>query len=176
MKHPARNLARYCDGQLPETEAQAVRNHLASCEMCARACDQNRFAGSLLRQLPLRNAPDTIAASLDSHHRAAIRPRQRRVVPAWQVAAAAVALLAVAIAPLYFGAPSQSDGPWTIMRSEDAANSVVRKAVGDTVEAAGASPTRILVGNIGTVDVEPGSRVTLGEASSSTYQLSLERV
>jgi predicted anti-sigma-YlaC factor YlaD len=174
MRHPSRDLARYCDGQLPEAEAAAIADHLATCETCRRAHDQILFAASLLRQLPLQKAPHSIATLLDRGSTAAIRPRQRGAMPGWPLAVAALLLLSLGVAALYLRVASRSEGPWVIV-SDGGAGTVLRKAAGDTVDTTQNAATRILVGTIGTVDVEPGSRVILGQASATTYQLSLER-
>jgi hypothetical protein len=180
MRHPSRDLFGYCDGALPEPEARAIEQHLASCERCRRERDEILFAASLLHHVNVVRAPDTvwpaIAAELDAPALALRRSSAGpllRVVSTWPLAAAASLVLLFGAA--FYWHVSSPAGPWEVISSGQASRTVTRKAAGDAVETTGPATARIVVGTIGTVDVAPDSRVTLGEASPSTYRLALER-
>ena len=60
--------------------------------------------------------------------------------------------------------------PWEVAHTTGGAR---RMAAGEWVETADGSKARIIVGTLGTVDVEPGTRVQLGNVRDSEYRLAL---
>jgi hypothetical protein len=73
----------------------------------------------------------------------------------------------------YWVTRAKAPQPWEVTRSGD--GSMRRMAVGEWVETGGRSQARILVGQLGTVDVAPETRVRLGQVSQSEYRLMLAR-
>jgi hypothetical protein len=170
-RHPSRRLAAYCDGQLPVPEAHAIEAHIAACERCRRQCDEIRFAASLLRQLTVASAPPSVWHAIDGRLRTPATPR--RFAHGWQLAAAACVALVVAVG-LHWQLRS-AGAVWQVAVQEPGQSETVRKAAGEWVETTAASRAQIVVGTIGTVDVEPNARVRLGAVTGSQYRLALER-
>lgn len=171
-RHPSKRLAAYCDGQLPAAEARALEAHLADCARCRAACDEIRFAASLVRQLPLVSAPisvwNGIAAQLDRSPSASVG-RRSILRPAF----ACLAVAAAAGLAAYLTAwPSAR--PWVVAQLDEG-GVTQRMAPGEWVETDATSRARITVGAIGIVDVEPGTRVRLGAQSPGEHRLTLAR-
>jgi hypothetical protein len=175
-RHPSDRLAAYCDGQLPALEARAIESHLATCGRCRRECDDVRFAAAALRELALSSPPQSVWNALDRQLREARVPV--RAVPRWRVSVAAAASLALLVATgaLYRLVNRAPDGPWQVATEQAGRSEAARPhGPGDWVETTPASRARILVGSIGTVEVEPNARVQLGAVTPSQYRLSVER-
>ena len=170
-RHPSHRLAAYCDGQLPAAETQAIDAHLAGCERCRRQCDEIRFAASVLRQLAVTSPPASVWHALDGRLRAPAAPPRRAI--GWQVALAASAVLAIAGAVYWQQRPAGAS--WRVALTQPGQSETIQKRAGEWIETTSASRARIVVGAIGTVDVEPNARVQLGEVTTSQYRLALER-
>jgi hypothetical protein len=168
--HPTRRLAAYCDGQLTDAEARAIEKHVAGCDRCRRQCDEIRFAASLLQQLTVASPPPSVWNALDSRLRAPAAPPRRLLN--WQIAVAAGIVLLIASGVYWQRRPT---GAWQIALTQPGQSGTMRKSAGEWVETTAASRARIVVGTIGTVDVEPNARVQLGEVTTSRYRLALER-
>jgi hypothetical protein len=166
-RHVSGQLARYCDGQLGPADTRAVETHLAACARCRAERNEILFAARLICQLDVVRVPppvwDGIAHHLDT----------KPVAPAWNwqpLAAAAAVLLVVAGGAWFFQSRS---GPWAVERLANGASTERRMDIGDWIDTADGSRARITVGSIGTVEVERGSRVQLGETVADRYRLSL---
>jgi hypothetical protein len=169
-RHVSRQLARYCDGQLGAAEARLVDAHLASCARCRMEREEIRFAAGLIRQLTVAAAPDAIWAGIARQLDTGPTRRSWELRPAL-VWAAAVALVAV-VGVWVLRAPER---PWDVATLTQGATSTSRMAAGEWVETADDSRARIVVGSIGTVDVDPGTRVRLGAVLPEEYRLALAR-
>jgi predicted anti-sigma-YlaC factor YlaD len=169
-RHVDNSLARYCDGELSPADRSRVEAHLATCARCRTALEDVRFSARLVRQLGVVPAPPSVWNGIE-----AALPMPERGRPAaygirWAVAC--VAMLALAGAT-YWVTRAKAPQPWEVTRSGD--GSMRRMAVGEWVETGGRSQARILVGQLGTVDVAPETRVRLGQVSQSEYRLMLAR-
>jgi hypothetical protein len=178
-RHVSGQLARYCDGEVDPAEAQAIDAHLATCRRCRAECDEIRFAASLLRRLEPVAAPRSIwprlADGMDAMReggRTAARGGGQRWTGWLAGAAAAALLLAAATATWVARAPAR---PWDVARVRADAARTDRLAAGTWVDTDDGSRARITVGTIGTVDVEPASRVRLGAVRPQEYRLELAR-
>jgi hypothetical protein len=173
-RHVSRQLARYCDGQLPAGEARAVEAHLATCPRCQTECDEIRFAAGVMRQLKRVTAPASIWSGITAQLDARPEGPAGRVAPFWisprPIFGVAVLLLAIGIG-VYWSARPSSARPWEVARLNDGVRTNL--AAGDWVETDAGSRARITVGAIGTVDVEPGTRVRLGALLPDEYRLAL---
>ena len=173
FRHVSRQLARYCDKQLDAGEARRVELHLAACERCRRERDEIRFAADAVRRLALVSAPAStwrdITAMLDAPS------HQRTWLPMSRLgrAAAMVSMLVVA-ATAYWLSDQAASRPWQVARL-DRAGMPTRLAEGEWVETDPSSRARITVGEIGTVDVEPATRVQLGAVRGDEYRMALAR-
>ena len=128
------------------------------------------FAADLIRRgLPLVEAPDAIWRSIE---RAAAAPRPAaapRIAPRWAFALAA--LLIIAVLPLVWRDVSRID-PWDVVRLDARGG---RLDVGDWVETTGSSRAAVRIGEIGTVELEPNTRVTILTARPGEHRLALAR-
>src|SRR5688572_8578871 len=167
-RHVTSSLTRYCDGELPADEAQRVEAHLASCAQCRATLDEIRFSATLVRQLSTVSAPEFLwtgieAARLEPYHRFGMQG-----APRWAFAC----LLVLVAAGAWWWSRSPAPTPWEV---SDADGGTRQMATGEWVHTDDDSNARITVGQLGTVDVAPGTRVQLGEVRGSEYRLALAR-
>ncbi len=114
-------LSEYLDGELPAVERHTLEEHLAGCEACRATLDQLRAvvsrAGSLEDRLPAGDLWPGIAQRIGAAGQEARAPAARRwgrlrltlTVP--QLAAAAVALMAVSAGSVWFVSSRQAATP-----------------------------------------------------------------
>jgi hypothetical protein len=169
-RHVSRTLARYCDGQLSAAEARAVEAHLASCARCRAERDEIQFAAGLLRQLKVVSPPDAVWANIAQGFPDAQPQRRWRPSPALAWAALVVLVIGGAVWTW-----RSSSRPWEVAQLGQDAAITRTMAAGEWVETDDGSRARITVGSIGTVDVEPGTRVRLGNVLPEEYRLALAR-
>jgi predicted anti-sigma-YlaC factor YlaD len=166
-RHIKNSLTRYCDGELDAGEKQRVDAHLASCAPCRAALDEIQFSVRLVRQLSTVSAPSSVWNGIES---ALTEPRRKyhgQLAMRW--AFACVLVLAVAGGG-YWWTREATPRPWEVAHTLGGAR---RMAAGEWVETSDGSKARIIVGTLGTVDVEPGTRVQLGNVRESEYRLAL---
>jgi hypothetical protein len=172
-RHVSRRLAAYIDGQLGVADVRAVEAHLAGCERCRTYLDEIRFASDLVRQLAIAPAPETIwpaiDAALTSRASGSVSSPGWSLVPVWRWAPI-VLLLTVAGAGTYWYS-TRATSAWHVEHSDR--SGIARMAAGEWIETTGGARATITVGNIGTVAVEPGSRVGLGASRPDEYRISL---
>jgi hypothetical protein len=173
IRHVSRQLARYCDDQLDARQTRRVEMHLAACERCRRERDEIRFAAGVMRRLAVVSPPASlwrgIAATLD-----APAPKRSWLPMSRLALASALASVLVAAAAAFWVADRVSSRPWQVARF-DGAGMTTRLAEGEWVETDPSSRARITVGQIGTVDVEPATRVQLGAVRRDAYRMTLAR-
>jgi putative zinc finger protein len=176
-RHVVGSLTRYSDGELDAGEKRRVDAHLASCAQCRAALDEIQFSARLVRQLSAVSAPPSVWQGID----AAIESRSggsafggTRPTESlfgrplrW---AAAFAVIAIASGSAYWWTREAAPRPWEVAHTMGGAR---RMAAGEWVETVEGSKARIIVGSLGTVDVEPGTRVQLGKVRDSEYRLAL---
>ena len=184
--HVSRHLARYCDGQATPDEARRIEAHLTSCERCRRERDDILFAAGLVRQLAVVTAPVSIWHGIDTHlDDARLRSGQGSGLGSdqshgWTLAPAlavawVLAIVAAGAAAYWFANPTV-DQPWEVATLKPASGpSTGRLAEGAWVETDTTTRARITVGSIGTVDVEPATRVRLGTIRDNEYRIALAR-
>jgi hypothetical protein len=125
-------------------------------------------------QLPLVKAPEAIWKSIDASLDAGIiAPRRTGLfsVRTWQWAAASLAAMGAVVAWYATRPPVPT---WQVSRLEGSPSTDQIK-VGEWLQTDATSRARITVGNIGTVDVEPNTRVRLVAASPTEHRLTLAR-
>lgn len=134
-----------------------------------------------LRELPLVEAPDSIWASIEAAAIPGERPRSAHQLRRSLWPAFAVVSLLIAFG-LYWGFTRSAKRQWEVVRLEGvpsigsrhiAATSLI--AEGQWLETDAASRALIHVGSIGTVLVDPGSRVRLVAARATEHRLALAR-
>jgi ferric-dicitrate binding protein FerR (iron transport regulator) len=171
-------LARYCDGDLPDADRRRVDAHLSTCARCRTALDEIQFSAKLIRQLTIVSAPPSVWDGIERAASASKPPsrislfvgRVFRPGVRWAIACAAVLALVVTG---YWSTRSTTSRPWQVTQATDGGTR--RMAAGEWVETGGGSQARIIVGQLGTVDVAPQTRVRLGQISDKEYRLMLAR-
>ena len=190
-RHVSRRLAAYVDGQLRPTERQAVEAHLAACERCRTELDEVRFASALVRRLTVAAPPSSLWESIDAAvtlRRAQGHPEHSRGVTAsgsrhargagtWSIATGALRWALAAMIPIVLAVgaywySTRTTTQWEVRNLDG--GGIARMAAGEWIET-NTSRARITVGRIGTVDVEPDTRVRLGEVRTDEYRIALAR-
>ena len=169
-RHVTQRLARYVDGDLAPSERQAVDAHLGRCAACRRDLDEIRFAAALVRRLVIVTPPPSVWNGID----AALAPPAPTRVMRLRWAFAIVLVLAAAGSAAYFFIRDAAPRPWQVEALTNGGRAT-RMAAGDLIETGAGSRMRIHVGDVGTVDVEAGTRVLLGVARDTGYRMALER-
>jgi hypothetical protein len=183
QKHLSDTLAALVDGQLPTAEATHARAHLAECDRCRAALDEYQFALNMMRGLTLVDAPASIWTSIDRSFSSAGRDFSPggRFEASGRAFGPAVGLRALALAAIVIVAISavvlwqiNRPAPYDVVRL-DAAAGAGRMSIGEWIETDAASRARIKIGEIGTVDLAPNTRMQLLTAQPTEHRLNLAR-
>jgi len=179
-RHISRQLAAHLDGQLAPPQARQAEIHLRECSLCRAECEQVRWGMQIIEHLPLVEAP----AALWPWIEAAFEARQRRqthTVLWWRWALAATVMLALAVA-VYWVVAQPSGTRWEVLRlagSPSVAGKVIggasRIGAGEWIETDARSRATVKVGEIGSVEIEAGTRVRVVTARPGEHRLALER-
>ena len=187
-RHVVNALTRYCDGDLPPADRQRVDAHLVTCARCRSALEEIQFSARLVQQLKVVSAPPMVWDRIEETLSASSRRRSRSYgwglvrqplglgAGPWSLVlrwAFAGAFGLVAIVSVYWMTRETTPRPWAVTRASG--NDSRRMAAGEWVETGSGSRARIIVGQLGTVDVGAETRVRLGKVSESEYRLSLAR-
>jgi anti-sigma factor RsiW len=182
-KHLSDTLAAFVDGQLSPAEATHAKAHLAQCDRCRGALDEYRFAASLMRGLPLVEAPSSIWTSIEresSSGARAVSPAGRSDAGGWgfgpvvglpAMALAAMVILALGGVVLW---QVNRPAPYDVVRL-DVASGAGRVSIGEWIETDATSRARIKIGEIGTVDIAPNTRMQLVAAQAAEHRWHLAR-
>jgi ferric-dicitrate binding protein FerR (iron transport regulator) len=175
-RHPSRDLAAYIDQQLSETRRGRIESHIAGCTACRNECDQIRVGMAVLENLRMVEAPDGIWSVIE---------RQLQARPArepWRRWALAAALVVAAIGLAYWGMARHSGVSWEVVRLAGAPvvgsrpiGASGRIGAGEWIETDAGSRAAVKIGEIGSVDVEPNTRVRVLVARPSENRLALAR-
>ena len=175
-RHPSRELAAYIDGQVPESRAGRIEGHVAGCARCRGECEEIKLGMAALENLPLVEAPDAIWTAI---------ARQLKVRPArepWRRWALAAALAVAVIALAYWGAARRSGAKWEVVRLAGAPvvgsktiETSGRIGAGEWIVTDGGSRAAVKIGEIGSVDVEPNTRVRVLVTRPTEHRLALAR-
>jgi len=169
-RHVDDSLPRYCDGELSAAERQRVDAHLVSCARCRMALEEIQFSANVVRQLKVISAPPSVWNAIVEAGLETRLARSRAYRLRWAVACGVVL---AAAAGVYWSIRDTTPKPWAVARVNDGGTR--RMAAGEWVDTRGGSTARIIVGELGTVDVAPRTRVRLGQVSQSEYRLQLDR-
>jgi putative zinc finger protein len=169
-KHVEDSLVRYCDDELPAAERQRVDAHLATCARCRAALEEIRFSASVIRQLEMVSVPPSVWNGIDASLSASSGGGGYRWL--WAYALGAMLVAGAVLIGAYRSTRDATPRPWEVARMNDGGTR--RMAAGEWVETVG-SRARIIVGQLGTVDLAPDTRVRLGRVNQSEYRLALAR-
>jgi anti-sigma factor RsiW len=178
-RHVSRWLAGHIDGELAPRKAQQVELHLGQCADCRAECEQVRFGMATVEHLPSVEAPAVIWASIEA---ALQEHRSRRTsVRPWRLAFAAIVVFAVAGAADWFVA-HRSGARWEVVRLDGSPvvgakhlRGVGQVGAGEWIETDSASRATVKVGQIGSVEVTPSTRVRVVTARPGEHRLALAR-
>jgi anti-sigma factor RsiW len=167
--HIQNQLTAYLDGEMTIDVRARAGAHLERCGHCRDEMDRVRGVALVLKQLPLVTAPEGLWQAID----AAADSRRSRTMPVWRYAAAAAAVVVVTASAAMFWQYSQAP-VWqvTTLAGSTATTQTVR--TGRWIETGNTSRARIKVADIGSVEVEPHTRVRLVDTGSAGHRLALE--
>ncbi len=176
QRHISETLALLVDGHLNPDEQARAEAHLAACAECRAARDRYQFAASMLREIELVEAPASIWSEIEERawlgDRAWLKPAPY-VRSGWTVQALALAaVLLLAVTSVVFWQVSRTSEPWDVVRL-DAPAGEARVALGEWIETNATSAASIRIGEIGTVDIAPNTRMQLLTARADEHRLKL---
>ena len=186
--HVSKRLSAHLHGELRPEESRRVAEHLLICRRCREEYEEIKFGARLAANLSddaaRAQAPERLWAELEKMIDKAESPR-RRPAPARRpltIALAAAAMLALALGVFRFFHPPATRPAWDVTRIEGAprigskaVGEVGKLRVGEWLLTDDSSRAKINVGEIGYVQVDPGSRVRMVEAKADEHRLALAR-
>jgi Putative zinc-finger/FecR protein len=189
--HVSKWLSAYLHGELRPEESRRVAEHLLICRRCRDEYEEIKFGAQLAARLSSdlgsARAPAELWHEMEEAVWGAAAPR-RRPAPArrpFTIALAGAALVALSLAGFWFypRAPRLEPGPaLDVTRIEGAprigsktVGEVEKLRVGEWLVTDDSSRAEIRVGEIGQVQIDPGSRVRLVEAKTDEHRLALAR-
>jgi anti-sigma factor RsiW len=179
-RHVSRKLAAYVEGVLTRREAQQVEGHMEQCARCRADCEHVRFGMALMERLPSVEPPDAIWAAIEATLRED-RPARRRAIGQWRLAFAATLTVAlVALAAWRLTHPSATT--WEVRRitgSPVVGGKSIAGAgqigAGESIETDAGARATVTIGEIGSVDVAPSTRVRILATRPDEHRLALDR-
>jgi hypothetical protein len=175
-RHISRQITAYLDDALTGQEARRVELHLHNCPRCRSECDQIRLARAAIGHLPLVEAPEAIWTSIESalRHSAPTAPR-------WRLALAAIAALALVLLASWIFTP-KSGTRWQVLRlagtpvvGTTAIHETGQIGTGQWIETDATSRASVQIGEIGSVEVAPNTRLRVVTAKPAEHRLALAR-
>jgi hypothetical protein len=144
-RHISAKLAAYVDGELAEPDTRRAERHLGQCVRCHAECEQVKLGIAALENLPPVEAPAAIWTAIES-----ALHQDRKTVPSWRLAFVLVILLLLA-GTLYW----HRTAGW--------------------IETDSHSSATIKIGEIGSVEVAPNTRVRVVTERPDEHRLALAR-
>jgi len=193
--HVSNQFSAYCHEELSAAETRKVAEHLIGCTRCRQEFEEIRLGVELAKQLPLMPAPDPLWQEMEAlinrnDERVPRRTRRpvvsffaqpRFAIPAF-VALVCVAFV-IAVALRYRSTGTRLPGAsWDVARLDGAprigsapVDDKGKLGIGQWLETDANSRAQINVGNIGEVEIDPGTRVRLVETKATEHRLELAR-
>lgn len=177
-RHISRQLAAYIDGKLSPSKARQAESHMALCALCRDDYEQVRFGMAMIEHLPEVEAPEAIWASIEAGFQEN-RSGAKTMPGPWRLAFAVAVVLALAGA-VYWPVAHQSGTRWEVVRldgSPEVGAKHIRGAgqvgAGEWIETDSGSRAAVKVGQIGSVEVAPNTRVRVVTAMPGEHRLAL---
>jgi len=175
--HFKEKLADFVAKELEHSERQAVAEHLLVCDECRREHDELKFASDALGVLKGSDAPrrtwHLIEQDLGS------KPRRSYFVPALIGSFAAIALVSVAALFIHNAQKTETanTSAWnfTVIAGSPDAPKGSNISAGERIETDDTSRALIKVGDIGSVEVKPNSKIEVIATKDHEQRLSLEK-
>ena len=187
-RHVSRQIAAHIDGELSPQKTGQVERHEARCADCRTEREQIRFGMELLEHLPPVEPPDAIWTSIEAafqEHSPAGRSAARRLESRpfesnpWRWAFAATAILALAGAA-YWTVARHPGTRWDVVRiggspvvNQKHIRGEGRIGAGEWIETDSGSSAMVKVGEIGSVEVGPNTRLRVVTALPGEHRLTL---
>lgn len=124
-----------------------------------------------LRNLPLAKAPDSIWAGIEASLDAPLAGRRPAPLRTLRWGIAAAALIAVGVGAWFVKRPPKA--AWDVVRVDGALTERGKIVVGEWLQTDGSSRARISVGDIGTIEVAPNTRVRMVASRPGEQRLRL---
>jgi hypothetical protein len=181
QRHVLHRLAALVDGEVNAGEAVHISRHISTCVGCSAALERVRFSAALLDRLPLSEAPASIWTSIEAALAASEsqveragnlfqwRSAWRQPLAGWR---AATVVLLISLTGLAVWQMTRRPAPSDVVRL-DARGGDGRMTIGEWIETGEASRVRVRIGQIGTVDVGPNTRMQLLAARADEHRLNL---
>jgi hypothetical protein len=183
-KHVLQELAAHVDHQLGPPDAQRVDLHLRQCERCWSECEQVRLGMESMEHLTTIEAPEAIWTAIEAQ----LQMTPSRQIPPvfwprWTFAAALS--LALVLGGFYWFVVHPREPlelKWEVTRLEGSP-SISAKPIGASgtitatqwIETDATSRAAVKVGEIGSVEVEPNTRVRIITARPGEHRIALAR-
>ncbi len=178
-RHVSSLLPPYVDGELGSEEMRRIEMHLARCERCRQESGLIQSGMALREHLQSVHAPNSIWMAIEAAI-AEPRPKQKQSGWRWQLALAMLAILSAA--GTLFWRVYQREAPWELVGTHgtpvvDArpVHGVTRIRAGEWIETDSSSSATVNVGEIGSVQIAPGTRLQVVTALGSQKRLALTR-
>jgi anti-sigma factor RsiW len=170
-RHVRHHIAAFADAALDAPQAASVEAHLGTCASCRDALERHRAVAALLRQVARVEAPAGLWTTIES---ALDHPAGARPAPRW-FSTPSLALATFALAVVVAGGWWFMNRPaaWDVVRLDQ--RLAMRVADGQWLETNASSTSAIRIGEIGRVDLEPGTRLQLLTARPGEHRLNLAR-
>ena len=179
-RHISGQLAAHIDGELAPHKAQQAELHMEHCARCRAEREQVRFGMAILEELPLVEAPEGIWAPIEAALHES-RSRQTPVFTQWRLVLAATLLVAL-IGVAYWAVTRPSGVRWEVVGlagSPTVGAKHLRRAgqvgAGEWIETDALSSATVKVGEIGSVEVEPNTRVRVVAMRPREHRFALLR-
>src|SRR5438094_4236766 len=184
-RHVSRRLAAYIDGELPAREAQHIGRHLERCVHCQADFERLKFAMSAMEQVRSVAAPESVWSGIDAHLRFHAPTPLRTHAPIYaptRLALAAGAALVLASTIVVWRITYTPGTRWQVQRLEGSPAVGARHIsgmreikAGEWIETDSGSRASVKVGEIGSVEVSPNTRVRVIAARANEHRLALAR-
>jgi predicted anti-sigma-YlaC factor YlaD len=152
-RHLSRQLAAYIDGEFAQRKTQQAELHLKQCARCRAECEQVGLGMAMVERLPTVEAPTAIWSSIAAALQEDRSPRAW-TVHRWRLAFAATVVLVMA-AGAYWGLAHRSESEW--------------------IETDSVSRVTLKIGEIGSVELAPNTRVRVVTERPDEHRLALAR-
>jgi hypothetical protein len=177
-RHISRQLAAHLDGELSSQKAAQAVRHAAQCADCQAELEQVKYAMDALDRLEPIEPPDAIWTSIE----AALQqryPPDRSTARQWRLAFAAGVILTLAGAA-YWTLTRHAGTRWDVALVDGSPvvnrkhiRGAARIGAGEWIETDSGSSATVRVGEIGSVEVEPNTRLRIVTARPGEHRLAL---
>lgn len=170
----------YFDGELTPAESHRVAEHLLACTKCRAEFDAVKSGFAMAQQIEVVVAPDSVWAGIAERldNSSTKRARLWFLKP---LAVGAAIVLVVSVA-LLLRPERVAEGKWNVARlggtpriDSQTIGDASKLGVGQLLETDATSRAQIDVATIGSVEIDPNSRVRLLETNAEEHRLELQR-